>query len=203
MKKWILTALMTTVKKSYPEYSEKKLAEIKYGLEGIYLTITKIVVILLLSILLGILKESLLIMVVFNGIRFFAFGIHASKSSYCWIASILSFIVGPIIVKYCFIPKVFQLSIMFVSFILLLLYAPADTKKRPLINEKKRMRNKILSSIVCLIYSVLVMLSEQIISNSIVIGTIFGVLSVVPITYSIFHLPYNNYKSYVSNKTMA
>jgi len=197
MKKWILTSLITIIIKNYPQYSEEKLAEIKYGLEGIYLTITKIVVILLLSFLLGILKESLLIMLVFNGIRFFAFGIHASKSSYCWIASILSFIVGPMIVKYCFIPQGFQFSIMFVSLILIFLYAPADTKKRPLINERKRIRNKILSSIVCLFYLVLIAFTEQTISNSIVIGTIFGVLSIIPITYRIFKLPYNNYKCYV------
>jgi len=186
MKKWILTSLITIIIKNYPQYSEEKLAEIKYGLEGIYLTITKIVVILLLSFLLGILKESLLIMLVFNGIRFFAFGIHASKSSYCWIASILSFIVGPMIVKYCFIPQGFQFSIMFVSLILIFLYAPADTKKRPLINERKRIRNKILSSIVCLFYLVLIAFTEQTISNSI-----------IPITYRIFKLPYNNYKCYV------
>ena len=43
----------------YETYEGEDLEKLKYGLEGIYLTITKLVIILFLAIVLNILKEFL------------------------------------------------------------------------------------------------------------------------------------------------
>ena len=45
MKKKFLDWSMNIIKKNYPDYDDDKLAEIKYGLEGFYLTITKLLII--------------------------------------------------------------------------------------------------------------------------------------------------------------
>ena len=134
------------------KYEKDKLEEIKYGLESIYLVISKFIIIFIISIFLNLWKETLLFLVFFNILRAFAFGIHASKSIYCWIVSIISFLILPYICKNFIFPNLFFIITSFICFILLFLYSPADTIKRPLINAKKRKIYKILSIIITIIY---------------------------------------------------
>ena len=83
--------------KSNTNYDEIKLKEIEYGLLGIYLTLSKLIIILLLSILLGVLKEVILFLLLFNLIRMPAFGLHATKSWICLVGSIIAFIGIPLL----------------------------------------------------------------------------------------------------------
>ena len=46
MKKAIINACMKAITNNNPNINDEKLAEIKYGLEGLYLTITKTIVII-------------------------------------------------------------------------------------------------------------------------------------------------------------
>ena len=48
------------------DYNAIKLKEIEYGLVGIYLTISKVIIIFALAILLNIFKEVLIFMIFFN-----------------------------------------------------------------------------------------------------------------------------------------
>ena len=79
------------VKEIYPDYDEDRLDEIRYGLEATYLSITKLVVILGISLLLGIFKESVILLVLFNFLRLTGFGLHATKSWICWVSSSITF----------------------------------------------------------------------------------------------------------------
>ena len=63
MKKKLLTWCMNSVRKKFPEYDDDKLEIIEYGLEGLYLTFTKIIIITCLSLILGIFKETLLLII--------------------------------------------------------------------------------------------------------------------------------------------
>ena len=87
MKKYIMNHAMQVIKDNYPNYNQDKLDEIRYGLEGIYLSLTKTLVILLFTLILGIFKEAVTVLLFFNFIRFFAFGLHAKESWQCWISS--------------------------------------------------------------------------------------------------------------------
>ena len=49
MKKKLLNAIKNSIKRQYPNYTEEKIDEIMYGIEGIYLTITKTIVIFLIA----------------------------------------------------------------------------------------------------------------------------------------------------------
>ena len=129
---------MDLVKKNNPTYQEEKLEEIRYGLESIYLTYTKIFLIFVLAYFLGIIKETLLLLVTYNIIRTFAFGIHATKSIYCLITSLMLFIGGVYVVKYMSLNIYVKAIISIILLICIYKYAPADTYKRPLINERKR-----------------------------------------------------------------
>ena len=196
MKQKFLNFSLNIIKK-YGHYTQDQLEIIEYGLEGIYLTMTKMVVLFCLALILGIIKEYILLLLSYNIIRSQAFGVHASKSIYCWISSTILFIGGAFICKYVTIPFNIAIIIAFICDICLLLYAPADTYKHPLINAKKRKRWKLISFCLGIIYTLLIIyFKDSSIVNYFVIGMFEAVLMIIPVTYQIFHLPYNNYKTY-------
>lgn len=94
----------------YQNISEGDIPKLRYGLEGLYLTFTKMIVIFLLAIVLGIFKEILILLFFFNIIRFTGFGFHARKSSECLFLSILSFVLMPFLLLRLDISKKYDLN---------------------------------------------------------------------------------------------
>lgn len=180
------------------DYDEVKLEEIAYGLETMYLTVTKLVVIFGLAYILGILKEVLILLLCYNLIRSSAYGLHASKSIYCLISSTILFIGGVYLSNIMTdMPIYIKLIIGIICIIFLMKYAPADTVKRPLVNAKKRRKLKIISSIKGIIYLVLIIcFKDNLISGYLLCGLIESVLMIHPLVYKIFNLSYDNYKNY-------
>ena len=190
---------MSNIKKNKSDLNEEQLEIIEYGLEGLYLTIIKIIIILLLAIVLDILKKTVLMIIFYNVTRFFTFGLHAKTSTACLITSLLLFIGGTYLATYLKIPLIVKIILSVICLILICIYAPADTEKRPLINPKKRKRFKIQSIIISIIMGLLIIyLNDSYISNFMVIGQLEAVIMILPITYKAFDLPYNNYKSYIA-----
>ena len=196
MKKKFLDSSMELITRN-KQYSQDEIDIMRYGLETIYLTITKLIIIFLTAYLLGIFKEMLLLLVSYNIIRSQAFGIHASKSIYCLISSLIMFIGGALISKYFVIPFNIMIILAVVCNICLWFFAPADTHKRPLVNERKRKRFKLISFALGIIYTVLIVIFRNYsIVNYLLFGMIEAVIMILPITYRVFNLPYNNYKNY-------
>jgi accessory gene regulator B len=200
MKNKIINGCMTLIEQSNNDLSKKQKDKIRYGLEGLYLTITKLIIITIVAYFIGILKEYLILLVLFNGIRLFGFGVHAKKSSHCLISSLLFFIIFPLLAKIIYIPILLK-KIIFIPLILLIgIYAPADTQKRPLKNKKKRFIYKILTIIIALIYMILsIYIKNNTISNCLIFSIIIQIIIINPITYKIFGVSYNNYKNYEVN----
>lgn len=199
MKKKILNHCMEVVKNKYPEYDEDKLEIINYGLESIYLTFTKIIIIFVLAIILNIWKEVLLLLAFYNLIRVSAFGMHAKKSIHCLIISLTLFIGGVYLCRYLLIPLILKVVLSIICIVLIAKYAPADTEKRPIINKKLRKKYKIISVIISGVFAIsIVLLSDKNISNYLLLGMIEATIMLLPITYKIFDLPYDNYKKYLN-----
>ena len=191
MKQFIINHSLQLVTDIYPDYDSSKLDEIRYGLEAIYLSLTKVVVILLVSLLL----------LFFNGLRSFAFGIHATKSWMCWIASSLLFIGLPYVCLHLDMPLVIQYFVLAVTFICFLLYAPADTKKRPLVRKNRRIKFKLLTITVAVIYILLYFYTNSMfLKNVIMCSMLLESVLIHPLTYRVFKLPYKNYEGYVFSK---
>ncbi len=179
------------------KYNEEQLEEIKYGLEGIYLTLSKVVVILSISALLGLFKEAILFLILFNILRAFAFGLHASKSLWCWISSSISFLLIPYLCVNVEFPLLFHIVVSIITLVSFVLYAPADTIKRPLINPQKRKIYKVLAIILSSIYITLIFIIKNILfKNMLTFALLLETILILPITYKIFNLSYNNYKNY-------
>ena len=196
MKKKFLNSSMELITKN-GQYTQDEIDIMTYGLETIYLTVTKLVILFLLAYLLNIFQEMILLLIAYNVIRSQSFGIHASKSIYCLITSIIMFIGGAIICKYFIFPAWFMIVSSIICNICLFLYAPADTHKRPLVNSKKRKRFKLVSFTLGIIYTILIVLFRNYsIVNYLLLGMIEAIIMILPITYKIFKLPYNNYQNY-------
>ena len=197
MKKKFLNFSLNLIKK-YNDYDDVKMDELRYGLEGFYLTMTKMVVILTLAIYLNLVFEMLLMLIFFNILRTTAFGLHASKSWICLLSSSIIFIGCPIIAKTIVIPNAIKIILGIISIILIYIYAPADTHKHPLIYADIRKKLKIKSTIRCFILiTISLVINNNSISNLILLGTYTEIILILPLTYKTFKLPYSNYKTYI------
>ena len=200
MKKVIINHWMNIIKNE-KNYDSVKLSEIKYGLEGLYLTLSKLFIIFTLSVIIGIFKEVLIFLVLYNILRMTSFGIHATKSWICLVSSIIIFIGLPI---FCVNFK-FELFIKIIAgiFCILLMFknSPADTKKRPIVNSKRRLIYKIISTAISIVYMIIsITIKNNFISNCLIVSMMLQNILISPITYKIFNQPYNNYKAYLKLK---
>ena len=201
MKKYILNYAMGIIDSNYPDYNQDKKDEIRYGLEAIYLSITKVIVILLVTLILGIFKEAILVLLFFNVLRLFAFGIHAQKSWQCWISSSILFIGIPYLCIYLNIDDMYHFIIISLSICSYILYAPADTVKRPLIKKHRRVKFKILTLISSIIYIFIFLHTKDIFLKNVISSCmLLEAVLIHPLTYRVFKLPYKNYERYSVSK---
>lgn len=197
MKKLIINKCMELVTTYNKDLSQRDIDKIKYGLEGLYLTITKLIFIIIVSIILGIWKETLLLILIFNGIRLTSFGVHAKRSIDCLISSTLFFILFPIICIKLSIPLIVKVILFIPLTVLIGIFAPADTEKRPLINKKKRKIYKMLSIMISMIYmTIAIVIKNNTLSNCFIFAIVIQIIIMLPITYKLFGVSYNNYKTY-------
>ncbi|MBE6161003.1 MAG: hypothetical protein E7158_02110 [Firmicutes bacterium] len=181
----------------YNNYNELELVKIKYGLEALYTIITKTLGILLISLFLKIFKETVLLMALYGTMRLFGHGIHAKKSSHCWIASIITYVAFPLLIKYFVIKKTAIICCWALSFISFAIWAPADTPKKPIVNKKKRILDKIITIIVSIFLLAIAIKSNNIlVNNCIFFSYIMSMITINPLTYKLFGIPFNNYKTF-------
>lgn len=180
----------------YLKYDDMGIDKLKYGLESLYMSITKLLVISIIAFILGIFKEFLITLLLFNIIRFFGFGVHAGNSTICLLFSSFLFVgISFLFTKISF-SIYFLLLLEIISSLVLLIYAPADTVKRPLPNKKKRKIRKTLTIVVAIIYIVLTIIIKVPLSNFLCSALILEAIMVSPLTYKFLNQPYRNYLNY-------
>ena len=196
MKNLILNSIIRNIKKYY-SYDEIKIKEIRYGLESLYVSITKIIVIFIISYFINTVSDLLLLFLTFGILRITGFGVHAKKSIHCWFTSIPLFVIVPYIIKNIYINDCLITLLSVISIILLAIYAPADTEKRPLINSKKRIVYKVLTIIISIIYYIIIIHSQKNYINKLLFFSILiESILVLPITYKLLGVKYKNYMNY-------
>lgn len=200
-KNFFINKSLNIISDVYPDYNDIKIDEIRYGLESIYLSFTKMIVILFITYLFGFFKEAILVLLFFNGLRLTGFGIHAKESWMCWISSSIIFIGIPLLCMYVNTPLVIQYILMFLSLVSFILFAPADTVKRPLVRKNRRIKFKIITIIVALIYFIIFLNIDNIFLKNVIVYTmLLESVLIHPLTYKVFKLPYKNYERYVFSK---
>ena len=197
MKQKFLSYCLNTIRENRSDIDEIKLDEIRYGLEAIYITVTKTIVIFSLALIFNIFREMLLLLIFFNILRTTGFGLHASKGWICLLSSSLIFIILPFFSKLITIPIYIKSLLGVIAIILIYVYTPADTIKKPIISKKRREIYNFVTTISCILLTFIsIIVKDNTISNLIIFGIYIEVVLVLPLTYKTFNLGYNNYLNY-------
>lgn len=176
---------------------EKKINIIRYGIEVLYLSITKMLVIITIVLMLNTFYEFLLLLIFYLVIRRYSFGLHASKSIICWVVTLPVYVGGSLLIKYCNFNLYIAYILWAVAFISFLLWAPADTPKRPLIRKKQRKKQKIKTCLICIIYLlIIIFIKNQYILNAVILSLIIQIFMINPFIYRITKTRFNNYLYY-------
>jgi len=167
------------------------------GMEIFLINVSKMIVVYLLAVLLGIVPITLIVQGAYVVIKRYSFGLHALNTSVCTLGSCIMFVGLPWLLQGVAI-NVYMVVMAFVPFIICLyLYAPADTEARPLVGRKHRVRLKkraVVSGIVLMIVAMIV--PSEAVKFLIVLGASYQVISILPITYKILRRSKNNYEVY-------
>lgn len=199
MKEKFIASVVNLAKRK-KEYTEEEVAIMRYALEGIYLTFTKILVITLIAALLGLFKEYIWFVLLYTPIRSVSFGWHANTTKECWVVSILAFILIPYTFSIITINRITKIILLTFSIFIFALYSPADTKKRPIVNKKRRLMFKVASLIITLVYCCYSFKHSNLISNLMIASLLYQSLLINPLIYKITHQEFNNYKTYNLNE---
>ncbi|MBR5662132.1 MAG: accessory gene regulator B family protein [Bacilli bacterium] len=196
MKKFFIDKCYTYINK-HKKLNKIEKIKIKYGLEVMYHFLSKTIVILLLSYLLNIFKQTILLFIFFAPIRTFAYGLHAKSNIECWLFSIFIYVFIGLYIKYANMNIPIQYSLIIISIISLLLYAPADNQNLPLVNKQKRIKLKIKSIMVSIIYLIIFIYTKNnLIRNVICFSLVLQSILINPFIYFITKNKFNNYKYY-------
>lgn len=197
MKEVFINNSMNLIHKYYPNYSEEKLAELKYGLLGLYLMITKSIIIFGIAIYLNIFKELLIFTVIYNILRAPSFGMHASKSWICLVSSASIFIFSTYLSAKILISINIKIIFGIIGILLMYKNSPADTAKKPIVSPKRRKIYKTISTLIAIIFVIAsIVIDNNFLSNSFILSLMLQNIMVAPTTYKIFGATYDNYKSY-------
>ncbi len=177
--------------------TKKDIIVYRYGLEALYSLLTKTVVFLTITFFTKSMKECLLVVIFYMFLRLFAYGIHANSSIGCWLTTLPIYVGGSLFVKYVTFNPLTLIISWLIYLLFVILWAPADTKKRPLIHKRKRIELKIKSIIVAVIYGLIfVFIKNNPIHSAIGFCLILEAICICPLTYYITGNRFNNYIYY-------
>ena len=182
--------LVNKMRKENPEIDDERAEIINYGLQLLIGEIPKIIITLMVANVLGILKLTIIMLIVLIPYRAFSGGFHLHTHIGCIISTTM---------YYCCIPKIsniiyfnsqtkiiFVLSVLIFGTLIIKKYAPADTENVPILQYKERKQKKILSLITYIsgLISSLV-ISNNVVSNIIILGYITQTIMITPVAYKL------------------
>lgn len=197
----ICNKLTLKIRKDMAEIDDERAEVINYGLQLLIGEIPKFFILLLIAYLFGVLKLSLMVLLIVTPYRVVSGGAHFTTHIECIIATSLFYTGNALISQSLILDNTIKYIIIFItwifSIIIIKLYAPADTEAVPILRKKERKIKKILSYIVAttmLIVSAIV--KNTIIANIVLIATILQTIALTPFMYKIARNKYG-YKEYI------
>ncbi|GAA0732396.1 accessory gene regulator B family protein [Clostridium oceanicum] len=179
----------------YAQKDDEYVQTLEYGLAMTFISITKAIVLFILAYFLGLFKETILFLICFVFMRKSVGGIHAQKSNNCTIATSIIIVGGAYVSINIYLNKWIVGILFLISLILIYLYAPADTKKNPITDEKCRKLLKKRSIIKTLVLVCIVFfIKENTYVNIISLSTFVASVMITPYIYIKFGKEYGNYE---------
>ncbi|HAN10828.1 MAG TPA: hypothetical protein DCP90_09505 [Clostridiales bacterium] len=188
---------------TYCSLSEEELQKVKYGIDILILNSYKLVIVFFLAYLLGILLQTFLFMLSYGFIRLFAFGMHARHGTTCLLLTTIIFI-GLTYYSPLILLNHFQISVLFIiNITAIILFAPADTEKKPIVNPQKRKSLKFKSiTALTFLYLIAIFYCNPTIATIISLSTTVACIMINPIIYIVSGQTYNNYRFYKKKEAL-
>lgn len=161
---------------------EIKYQEVRYGLQSCYTLITKTFIIILISLILHFCIPFIIFLIFYSILRSVGYGCHAKSNIMCWFFSTILLIGIPYIFNKIIFKNNVLIILWIICFINFLIFCPADTEKRPMINKKRKLIFKMIILIISLIYLVIIIKFNSI-SNLVVSAMILEALLTNPLGY--------------------
>ena len=203
----ICNKLTSRIRKEMPDINDERAEVINYGLQLIIGEIPKFFILLTLAYILGVLKESILLVIMMTPYRITSGGVHLHTHIGCIIATSVFYIGNAVLSKCLVLTRTVEYIITGIvwafSMIMIKLYAPADTEDVPILRKKERSIKKNLSYItmtLTLVASIIV--KDTVLSNLLIFLTIFQTIWISKFTYKITNNKYG-YEEYVKLKNVT
>ncbi len=182
--------LTDRIQKEMPDVDDERAEIINYGIHLIIGEFPKIFLVLIISYLLGILKYTILMVIMLLPYRACSGGFHLKTHIGCIISTTL---------YYCGVPKIsnyfvfynhtkliFVLSVLIFGMIMITRYAPADTENIPILRKKERKQKKILSYIFFIVgLLIAIIINNNQISNILIFGNLAQSIMITPLAYKL------------------
>ncbi|AGK96013.1 accessory gene regulator B family protein [Clostridium pasteurianum] len=176
--------------------TEEELEKIKYGVHVILVNLVKLTILFLIASILGITTYTFIAVISFASIRIFASGVHAESNLNCTITNIILFLGNVYLSINILLDKTMIIVIITLSLILVFLYAPADTKARPLVSKKLRKKLRIYSIAITFLLGIIALTCKNnIFANLIIFSVLEESLLITPLIYYILNKTYKNYEN--------
>jgi len=174
--------------------TEENIELIDYGLKIIISNTFKIIILFVTAYIFNVLSYTVVALFCFGFIRMSASGTHANSTITCIIVNYIFFL-GNVLFSINFQFNFYELILIFIiNLIILIKYSPADTKKRPLVSKKLRLKLKIYSIIsLILLFIFSLFLNNSIYKTIISISNLEAAISTTPLMYNFFKNSYRNY----------
>ena len=183
------------------KYTDKERIVVHYGLETLYVNISKAIIITIFSLFLGITLEMYCFIFVYGLLRTYMGGIHLKTSLGCTVYSGTIFIISTILSLNLDIFLQIGIFIILIGLFIAYKYSPADTSRKPILNKDLRKRRKKISCMLISIYLIIYILNiNSILNNFIVFAVLINSILIHPITYKLMKQNYNNYLVYEKMK---
>lgn len=112
--------------------------KVRLGIQIVAINFFKAIVTYGLALLLNTILYTLTVHVSYILVRRFSHGAHARSSLMCHIQNILLFVLVPWAIAYYTIPFRYMFILSLVGWLIVIIYAPAATKKQPIKASRKR-----------------------------------------------------------------
>ena len=186
----ICNYILKKMKNRIPDMTEENAEVILYGLQLIIGEIPKMILILGISFILGFGWYMIFAYIAIAPYRTVSGGFHLHTHLGCILGTIIFYYGTVIISKYLILDDIQKYILIALSLgfglLMISMYAPADTEDVPIISKKERKTKKILSYIMLIITLIVALfVQDRILSNILIIGSIFQSVSISRIAYKI------------------
>lgn len=162
----------------YPR-SEIEKIKMRYGMEVVLDNVSKLIGFILISALLGCLKKTMILLLVFGLLRLFAGGVHMDSSLACFFVTGLIVVGGSVVSINYQADRLFFVFIMGILCILAYIYAPSGTIEHP-VKPEDRMGAKYRTLFLMFIYGGVGFLASDLIMTLIMIGSTCEIITILP-----------------------